>query len=116
VHDQEVTAQPSLTNRVYLHDNIGVMRSSTSDDEWKGLTSDFNARITKAVRYDQMPFALTDLTVMPSSQVYAAVLSGAGARLPHVDSVDARVIDQIKRGVGGIVNSQDDVGGYPRTH
>ena len=44
---------------------------------------------------------------------YRRVLAEAGAVLPKRDSVDARVIAEVRSGTGGIINDEADVGGWP---
>lgn len=41
------------------------------------------------------------------------VLEGAGATRPRRDPVDARVVGQVRAGTGRVINSPDDVGGWP---
>ncbi|MCA9430751.1 MAG: hypothetical protein KC940_09615, partial [Candidatus Omnitrophica bacterium] len=42
------------------------------------------------------------------------VFSDVGACLPRRDSVDERIIDQAKKKTGRIINSQSEVGGWPK--
>ena len=42
-----------------------------------------------------------------------ALAADCGASLPERDAVDARVIEDILNGTGSIINSQDEVGGWP---
>lgn len=44
---------------------------------------------------------------------YNGILANAGAVLPQRDSIDARIITEVENGTGEIIDSQDDVGGYP---
>jgi pectate lyase len=46
-------------------------------------------------------------------EAYAAVLASVGACLPARDSVDARIIDTVRKRTGTIIDSQKDVGGWP---
>ncbi|WP_327581578.1 Ig-like domain-containing protein [Nonomuraea sp. NBC_00507] len=46
------------------------------------------------------------------AQAYAAVLEGAGAILPRRDSIDARLINEVRTGTGRVINSQREVGGW----
>jgi len=41
------------------------------------------------------------------------VLKDAGATLPRRDSVDARIISDVRNGTGKIINSEKEVGGWP---
>ena len=47
-------------------------------------------------------------------QIFQSVLDGAGATLPQRDSVDRRIINEIRNGTGTMINSQQDVGGLAR--
>jgi hypothetical protein len=59
------------------------------------------------------PLWAESLTVLPSKEVVAYVLKNAGARPDQRDSVDARIVEDFRRGRGRIIDSQTDVGGYP---
>lgn len=50
----------------------------------------------------------------PASAVKAHVLKHAGARPWDRDEVDARIVQQVREGQGRIIDSQEQVGGYPR--
>jgi len=41
------------------------------------------------------------------------VLNNAGCTIPKRDSVDVRVIENVRNGTGRIIDSQDEVGGWP---
>ena len=41
------------------------------------------------------------------------VLAQAGATLPVRDSVDTRIVGEVRNGTGRIINTQKDVGGWP---
>jgi pectate lyase len=44
---------------------------------------------------------------------YLAVLASVGASLPHRDSADGRIINEVKSGTGSIIDSQEQVGSWP---
>ncbi|MEU0808079.1 Ig-like domain-containing protein [Streptomyces sp. NPDC005970] len=44
-------------------------------------------------------------------QAYKAVLAGAGATLPRRDAIDARLVNDVRKGTGRSINSQKEVGG-----
>ncbi|MFI8946569.1 Ig-like domain-containing protein [Streptomyces sp. NPDC053750] len=46
-----------------------------------------------------------------AKDAYEAVLANAGATLPRRDAVDARVVNDARRGTGRAINSQKEVGG-----
>jgi pectate lyase len=49
----------------------------------------------------------------PADKAYRCLLAECGATLPLRDAVDTRIIRQIETGTGKIIDSQDDVGGWP---
>lgn len=53
------------------------------------------------------------VTTQKAEEAYESVLAEAGASMVR-DSVDNRIIDQVKNGTGNLINSQTEVGGYPK--
>jgi hypothetical protein len=62
-------------------------------------------------------FPAPAITQQTAEEAYQLVMAYAGASLPRRDSVDVRVIESVRSGrptVGnGIINTPDDVGGWP---
>ncbi|WP_166241578.1 pectate lyase family protein [Paenibacillus turpanensis] len=54
------------------------------------------------------------LTVRRSSEVLTYVTQHAGARPKDRDSVDKRIVSETLNGTGKLLNSQNEVGGYPK--
>jgi len=50
-----------------------------------------------------------------TEKVKEQVLNNAGSRPWSRNNIDQRIIDQIKNGTNRIINSEQDVGGYPQT-
>lgn len=83
-----------------------------ADNDYKGqlLTygTTFNPHTSHPIPY------LTAMTpIIPSRQVEALVLSQAGARPGERDAVDMRIIEEVSSRTGRIIDSQQDVGGWP---
>jgi pectate lyase len=53
------------------------------------------------------------VTTTSASQAYDDVLAGAGARVPVLDPVDRRIINEVKNGTGRIIDDPSEVGGWP---
>jgi len=53
------------------------------------------------------------LVALPASSVLEHVLSSAGARPRDRDVVDERIVADVRARSGNIIDSQDEVGGYP---
>jgi hypothetical protein len=71
----------------------------------------------KLLDYDvfvkEAPVKLEGLAMLPADQVKEAVLKNVGARPEDRDAVDERIIKDVREGTGGIIDTQDDVGGWP---
>jgi hypothetical protein len=60
------------------------------------------------------PLFVPSNVAMSSAEVaYADVLNYAGVTFPVRDAVDQRIVEDVKSGAGKIINSQDQVGGWP---
>lgn len=59
------------------------------------------------------PIWLEPLTALPSDSVESWVLANAGARPADRDAIDQRIITEVQTRTGRIIDSQNDVGGWP---
>jgi pectate lyase len=59
------------------------------------------------------PFAAPLVRTSSAKEAYEAVLKTVGASLPRRDSVDAQIIDEVRRGKGSLIDSQQQMGGWP---
>lgn len=59
------------------------------------------------------PFDVAPVTTDAADVALKRVLAGAGAVLPRRDAVDERIIFDVQQRTGSIINSQEDVGGWP---
>jgi len=63
---------------------------------------------------DSMPVWPDDVKMWSSSEVKDSVLLNAGARPWDRDDIDKRIIQEVQNGTGKIIDSQQEVGGYPQ--
>lgn len=87
---------------LYVAGNISPRRPDGRGDEWAivgawGKPADRSAR-----RLRPWPPAPIPITVHSAEEAYRLVLEGAGATLPRRDPVDRRVVDEVRRGTGGL--------------
>jgi hypothetical protein len=59
------------------------------------------------------PFLVSSVHTLTAQEAYEAVLYTVGASLPARDSVDARIVDEVRTRRGSIIDSQMQVGGWP---
>lgn len=84
------------------------------------LTAD-NSQFFEPVKIDgqkqiqtlAQPFNVEPVQTTNAAEAYEAVLRMAGATLPRRDAVDARIVNEVRRRQGSIIDSQDQVGGWP---
>jgi hypothetical protein len=92
-------------SKIYLSDNICPRGGS---DPWSiaDNRSPFDVKTSS-------PPVWAPLTVRPSHTVEAWVLETAGARPADRDAVDRRITNEVRTRTGRIIDSQDQVGGWP---
>lgn len=94
---------------VYDHDNIAI-------DKWGNdapRRGSYEAGPAKIIDVSTPAQDLTGLEILPSELVEDFVLRNAGARPWDRDKHDVRVLADAAEGRGEIIDSQEDVGGYP---
>lgn len=73
-----------------------------------------DVQVAEVKRLPTAPVWPKNFRAQPAAEVKAAVLKNAGARPWDRDAVDARIVSQVRAGQGRIIDSQEQVGGYPR--
>ncbi len=67
----------------------------------------------RQVRTVADPFPSPPVQTLPAEKAYETVLAEAGASLPARDPVDARIVEEVRKRSGSIIDSQKAVGGWP---
>ena len=67
----------------------------------------------RQVRTVETAFDAPAVTTTSASAAFESVLDAVGASLPRRDSVDARIISEVRQRRGSIIDSQQQVGGWP---
>lgn len=105
----EIVSDPG-TVEVYLEGNIDPrVRPDNTIREDAIVLSAFRQYVTT----QKFATAPIPVQVTGANQARTDVLAKAGARLPQQDSVDVRIINDVKNRTGSRVDFPDDVGGYP---
>jgi len=76
-----------------------------SNTGWSMFTGDYDDKASE--------FDMEDVSSDTADNAADEILSSAGATVPSRDSVDARIVADVWDDDGDIIDSQDDVGGYP---
>lgn len=93
---------------LWAEGNIGPHRTSDDDGEADSVSPD-----DRELLVDDPGDDLPAITTTSAAQALADVLAGAGARVPYLDPVDSRIIDDVRNQRGGMINDPAEVGGWP---
>ncbi|HEX8141316.1 MAG TPA: hypothetical protein VF553_01895 [Pyrinomonadaceae bacterium] len=98
--------------RFYIRDNI----FEGNDPLTKDNSRFFDPVVIGGKRQVQTvaePFVAQPVHTLSAKEAYEAVLASVGASLPRRDTVDARIVDEVRQRKGQIIDSQQQVGGWP---
>jgi hypothetical protein len=96
----------------WVSDNAVKGSPEVTADNWLGVSPSV-PEFRLAEPWPAMP-----INEQSAEEAFKTVLAHAGASLPKRDSVDARIIEEVRNGTatygeGGIISSPSDVGGWP---
>lgn len=94
---------------LYLEDNIAVDRIGRPIPQIGRYTT-APIRLNQLRRAPELPFGVR---VLRAEQVQDAVILNAGARPWDRDDIDRRIVANVIEGRGEIIDSEQEVGGYP---
>ncbi|MFC3550544.1 polysaccharide lyase family 1 protein [Lysobacter cavernae] len=95
---------------VYFDDNLAVDRIGQPLPQ-QGRYTTAPISIDAIKRAPALPFGVT---LLPSAKVQDAVIADVGATPWNRDPIDRRIVADVVEGRGVIIDSQDEVGGYPQ--
>jgi pectate lyase len=95
---------------LYVEDNLAVDRlGQPMPLQGRYTTTPIEVKAMK-----QAPALPFGVSLLPSAKVQDAVIANAGARPWDRDDTDRRIVADVIEGRGEIIDSQEDVGGYPQ--
>ncbi|HEY4231946.1 MAG TPA: hypothetical protein VGM76_00840 [Lacipirellulaceae bacterium] len=107
-HDGKAVVMPGS---LYVAKNIlegAGAAPGVNEDNWRGIGYYYERNTIAA----KEPFPAPPVTTESPETAYESVLKNAGASLPTRDSVDARVVKEVRDGIGHLVNSVAEAGGW----
>lgn len=93
--------------KMYVAGNYLVGADEANRDNW--LMIEHHTPETRLAE----PLPVAAVQTDPAESLPDKLLPQVGATLPRRDAADVRVIEQIRRGTGRIIDSQSEVGGWP---
>lgn len=102
---------------LYAQDNYVHRFPNITEDNWSAGI-DFDSGTSEEKNRALKPFDFPSITEQSAEEAYSLVLSDAGSSLLR-DAVDERIIEEVRKGIStfgndGIIDSQEDVGGWPK--
>ncbi|MGK9476082.1 LamG-like jellyroll fold domain-containing protein [Melioribacter sp. OK-6-Me] len=115
----------------YIAENFVEGSPETTQDNWQYGVQEINSQYKDSIK-SNTPFEYIPINQQTAVEAYLRVLDSAGAILPRRDAIDKRIIDEVRNGyanyegktyrynqkftddhpVTGIIDSQDEVGGW----
>ena len=102
-HDGRAVVAPGS---LYVSGNVMEGNAAVNQDNWKGMGYGREAGASE-------PFPAPPVTIEAATDAYEHVLASAGATLPRRDSIDERIMREVREGTGHIIKFVQDVGGWP---
>ncbi|HLR25436.1 MAG TPA: hypothetical protein VK112_06180 [Fodinibius sp.] len=102
----------SSFNRAYFHDNYYNLEKPENPWDLVRFDDDWSRQQMEAYKQPQ-PFPAASIKTDAPEQAFEQVLAHGGASLPHRDTVDERIVKDVKNRTGAIIDSQNEVGGWP---
>ena len=96
------------TTRMYVEGNHLVGGGDANEDNWTLIAG------AKACNKMPKPFAVAPVVTDSAIKAYEKMLASCGASLPKRDAVDARIIDGVRTDKGDLINTAEQVGGWPK--
>ncbi|ASB47755.1 pectate lyase [Alkalitalea saponilacus] len=101
--------------KFYLSGNIVYGNEEASEDNTLAVSTQRGGPLDELIVYES--FSVSDYQIRDTETAFKAVLKYAGVSNVR-DTVDSRIIKEVKYGMatfgeGGIINSQNEVGGWP---
>lgn len=105
----------------YITGNYVYGNSTVTSDNWNGGV-DYDPGVTQAMVQKTSPFSSESIPAHTAEEAFDAVLKYAGASYKR-DAIDIRIVKEVEEGTAqytgsvsgkkGIIDSQNDVGGWP---
>ncbi|MEN8908349.1 MAG: LPXTG cell wall anchor domain-containing protein, partial [Clostridiales bacterium] len=95
----------------YVSDNFMEGSADVTKDNWKGVT-------IKSGKKSSTPWNAMPIRQQTAEEAYKTVLDTVGCSKPNRDSVDKRIIEEVRTGTAtygenGLITTPTDVGGWP---
>ncbi len=103
IDDKALAGAPDL--KILISGN--VFEGTSTSDEWSLMRGD------RRYETKEPAFSSSGLAASTAQEAYDKTLTHAGAIVPERDTVDRRIVNDVRTGSGKVIDSQKEVGGWP---
>jgi pectate lyase len=107
------------TSKWYIHKNYVNRYPELSEDNWAGAVR-YGEGTSMEKNREYSSFENAAYLTRDAAQAYLEILDHAGVTVPRRDTVDKRVIEDVRTGTAtfgnGIIDRVEQVGGWPELH
>jgi pectate lyase len=96
--------------KFYVAGNYVAGSPAVTARNWRGVVMNGGTAADTALSKVETPFSLGPVKTQPAPEAYEAVLRGAGAIGPRRDTLDQRIVREVRTGTGTVIDVQ---GHYP---
>jgi pectate lyase len=96
----------------FIRDNVYEPDKALTADNTQFFTSVENEGKREVTTVDT-PFGAPKVTTVPANKALKLVLESVGASKPTRDAVDARLVNDVRKRTGKLIDTQKQVGGWP---
>jgi len=118
-YDSTTNQSVRSLSKWYITGNYVNGNPAVTADNWNGgVQPKYPAKWAASSFKSDSMFAVAQIVTQTAEEAYVSVLAGAGAILPKRDTVDKRIVQEVTDGTytygaGGLIDSQQVVGGWP---
>jgi pectate lyase len=113
----EILINPSGKNllpKIFVSGNAKEGEAAAPADDWARVQFGWRLKGVAPEKYRASGrFPTAPIANSTAKEASTQVLEHAGATAPRRDSIDQRIVADVKNGTGSIIDSPDQVGGYP---
>lgn len=101
-----------VPGKFYVTGNIMESSTGVTNDNWSGVHPDESSKKDDCKSSYRFSFTGAYTQEQTAQEAYETVLAKAGCSLSR-DAVDKRIVDEVKKGTGKLIDKPSDVGGWP---
>lgn len=99
--------------QLFVAGNASFGEAAARTDDWTRVNYGWHPNVAPGKYRAAARFPVAPVTALDAADARRVVLAAAGAIAPARDAIDRRIVEDVRNGTGSIIDSPDQVGGYP---